>query len=59
MNQSLQNLDSSMQDQLQRSLDILGNNLTSITQRFVDVYEPFAQRIQGIMSRLDQNDRTQ
>tara|TARA_Y100001970_G_scaffold16509_1_gene18564 strand:- start:3531 stop:4868 length:1338 start_codon:yes stop_codon:yes gene_type:complete len=58
MNQSIQSLDSSMQEQLQRSLDILGNNLTSIVQRFVDVYEPFATRVQGIMTRLDQNDRT-
>ena len=58
MNQSIQNLDSSMQDQLQRSLDILGNNLTAISQEFVNVYEPFAQRIQGIMTKLDQNDRT-
>lgn len=57
LNQSITGLDSSMQQSLQRSLDILGNNLTAITQRFVDTYEPFANRIQDIMNRTNSENR--
>ena len=54
-NQSVTSLDSSMQQTLQRSLDILGQNLTSITKKFVDTYEPFAERVKGFMDRTNRN----
>ena len=50
-----QSLDSSMQQTLQRSLDTLGNNLTSITKAFVDTYEPFAEKIGEIMRNMNRN----
>jgi len=53
LNQSVSSLDQSMQQSLQRSLDMLGNNLVRISERFVEVYEPFAERIQRIMNKTD------
>ena len=58
MTNSLKELDSQMGSQLQNSLDLLGSNLTAITQKFVDVYEPFANRIQTVMNKLDERERT-
>ena len=55
LNQSVTSLDSSMQQTLQRSLDTLGNNLTSITKAFVDTYEPFAEKIGEIMRNTNRN----
>tara|TARA_Y100000589_G_scaffold327021_2_gene368034 strand:- start:1123 stop:2535 length:1413 start_codon:yes stop_codon:yes gene_type:complete len=55
LNQSVTSLDSSMQQTLQRSLDTLGNNLTSITKAFVDTYEPFAEKIAEIMRNMNRN----
>ena len=55
LNQSVTSLDSSMQQTLQRSLDTLGNNLTSITKAFVDTYEPFAEKIGEIMRNMNRN----
>ena len=51
LNQSITSVDNSMQETLQRSLDSLANNLTAITSRFVEVYEPFADRVQNIMNK--------
>ena len=53
LNQSVSSLDQSMQQSLQRSLDMLGNNLVRISDRFVEVYEPFAERIQRIMNKTN------
>ena len=53
LNQSVSSLDQSMQQSLQRSLDMLGNNLVRISERFVEVYEPFAERIQRIMNKTN------
>ena len=53
LNQSVTSLDQSMQDSLQRSLNMLGNNLTQISKAFVDTYEPFAQRVEAIMNRTN------
>ena len=53
LNQSVTSLDQSMQDSLQRSLNMLGNNLTQISKAFVDTYEPFAQRVEAIMKRTN------
>tara|TARA_B110000008_G_scaffold267197_1_gene294107 strand:+ start:11 stop:1333 length:1323 start_codon:yes stop_codon:yes gene_type:complete len=55
LNQSVTSLDSSMQQTLQRSLDMLGQNLTSITKKFVDTYEPFAERVSDYMNRTNRN----
>ena len=57
MTKSLQELDSQMGAQLQNSLDLLGNNLTAISQKFVDTYEPFASRVQNIMNGLNERER--
>lgn len=56
LNQSVSSLDNSMQQTLQRSLDMLANNLTAITKRFVDTYEPFAERVNNIMRGTGRND---
>lgn len=56
LNQSVSSLDSSMQQTLQRSLDTLGNNLTAITKRFVEVYEPFAERVSNMMRRTGRDE---
>ena len=53
LNQSVTSLDQSMQDSLQRSLNMLGNNLTQISKAFVETYEPFAQRVEAIMKRTN------
>lgn len=50
MNQSFQALDQGMQEQLQRSLDKMGNNLTSITERLVQVYSDSGKRIASILN---------
>ena len=55
MNQSFQALDKGMQDQLQRSLDKMGNNLASITDRFVETYEQSATRIVDLTSKISRN----
>ena len=57
INSTMQELDKSMQEELQRSLDVMGNNLASITKRFVDTYEPFAERVQSMMRQTNQNER--
>ena len=53
MNQSLQDLDKGMQQQLQRSIDKMGNNLTSITETFVTTYEENARRIVELTRSLN------
>ena len=55
MNQSFQALDQGMQEQLQRSLDKMGNNLVSITDRFVETYEQSASKIVDLTSRITRN----
>ena len=55
MNQSFQALDKGMQEQLQRSLDKMGNNLASITDRFVETYEQSASKIVDLTSRITRN----
>jgi methyl-accepting chemotaxis protein len=55
MNQSLQTLDKGMQEQLQRSLDKMGNNLVSITDRFVETYEQSASKIIDLTSKISRN----
>ena len=55
LNQSVTSLDSSMQQTLQRSLDMLGQNLTAISKRFVDTYEPFADRVSDLMNKTNRN----
>jgi len=55
MNQSFQALDKGMQEQLQRSLDKMGNNLASITDRFVETYEQSASRIVDLTSKISRN----
>jgi predicted nuclease with TOPRIM domain len=55
LNQSVTSLDSSMQQTLQRSLDMLGQNLTAISKRFVDTYEPFADRVSDFMNKTNRN----
>lgn len=55
LNQSVSSLDQSMQESLQRSLNMLGNNLTRISERFVEVYEPFAERVKSIMNKTNNN----
>lgn len=52
LNQSFQALDSGMQGQLQRSLDKMGNNLTAITSRFVEIYENNAKQILDLTSQI-------
>ena len=53
MNQSLQDLDKGMQQQLQRSIDKMGNNLTSITETFVTTYEENARKIVELTRSLN------
>ena len=53
MNQGLQDLDKGMQQQLQRSIDKMGNNLTSITETFVNTYEENARKIVELTRSLN------
>ena len=53
MNQSLQALDQGMQQQLQRAIDKMGNNLTSITETFVNTYEENARQIVELTRSLN------
>ena len=55
MNQSFQALDKGMQEQLQRSLDKMGNNLASITDRFVETYEQSASKIVDLTSKISRS----
>ena len=52
MNQSLQDLDKGMQQQLQRAIDKMGNNLTSITETFVQTYEESGRRINELLASM-------
>ena len=52
MNQSLQDLDQGMQQQLQRAIDKMGNNLTSITETFVQTYEESGRRINELLASM-------
>lgn len=52
LNQSFQALDKGMQEQLQRSLDKMGNNLAAITDKFVETYESSAGKIVDLTSRI-------
>jgi len=45
MNKAMQDLDGQMQQQLQRALDKMGNNLTSITEVFHNQYQENARKI--------------
>jgi methyl-accepting chemotaxis protein len=54
MNQSLQDLDKGMQQQLQRSIDKMGNNLTAITDTFVTTYEENARKIIELSRSINQ-----
>jgi len=49
LEQSVQNLDESMQQEIQRCLDSMGNSLTAITAAFVETYEPFSKRVAALM----------
>jgi methyl-accepting chemotaxis protein len=53
MNQGLQDLDQGMQQQLQRAIDKMGNNLTSITETFVNTYEENARQIVELTRSLN------
>jgi gas vesicle protein len=53
MNQGLQDLDKGMQQQLQRSIDKMGNNLVSITDTFVGTYEENARKIVELTRSLN------
>lgn len=56
MNKSFSELDKGMQDELQRSLNVMGSNLTAVTKAFVEQYEPFAMRISKIMEGSGKSD---
>ena len=53
MNQSLQDLDKGMQQQLQRSIDKMGNNLTAITEQFVNIYQEGGRKITELIRSID------
>lgn len=53
MNQGLQDLDKGMQQQLQRAIDKMGNNLASITETFVQTYEENARKILELTRSLN------
>ena len=52
MNKSMQDLDQGMQQQLQRALDKMGNNLASITDTFVTTYEENARKVTELTSSI-------
>lgn len=54
MNQGIQDLDRAMQQQLQRAIDKMGNNLASITETFVQTYEENARRIIELTRNISQ-----
>lgn len=54
MNQGIQDLDRGMQQQLQRAIDKMGNNLASITETFVQTYEENARRIVELTRNISQ-----
>ena len=56
MNQGLQALDKGMQKQVQRVLDKMANNLTSITERFVETYEENAKKILELTTSITKQD---
>ena len=55
MNESFQDLDEGMQQQLQRALDMMGNNLTSITEQFVNTYEDNARRVVELTRKITES----
>ena len=56
MNQGLKALDVGMQEQVQRVLDKMANNLTSITERFVETYEKNAKKILELTTSITKQD---
>ena len=58
MNQSMQRLDAAMQEQLQRALNLMGNNLTAITEQFVSTYEQTARQVINLSNEISRADRT-
>jgi len=58
MNQGLQKLDQGTQQQIQRVMDRMGNNLISITEKFVTTYEENARKIAELTKLINQKDVT-
>ncbi|MEQ8247669.1 MAG: hypothetical protein RID42_08295 [Alphaproteobacteria bacterium] len=49
-NEQFENFDQQMQQELTRSLALLGQNLASISEKFVSDYTPLTQRLQELVS---------
>ena len=44
-----ENLDQQMQQELSRSIEILGRNLASLSEKFVQDYRPLTERLREIV----------
>lgn len=53
---SFNNFDQQMQDEVNRSVEALGRNLASLSDRFVQEYGPFADRVRELVKSVEGRD---
>ena len=56
INQQFADFDQQMQQELQRSLELLGSNLASLSEKFVADYSPLTEKLRALVnaSRVNQ-----
>jgi regulator of protease activity HflC (stomatin/prohibitin superfamily) len=50
INQQFEEFDRQMQQELQRSLELLGNNLASLSEKFVADYAPLTDKLRDLVN---------
>lgn len=50
LNENFENFDKGMQDELKRAIELLGQNLASVSEKLVDDYTPLTQKLQKLVA---------
>lgn len=50
LNENFENFDKGMQDELTRAIELLGQNLASVSEKLVDDYTPLTQKLQKLVA---------
>ncbi|OQX07338.1 MAG: hypothetical protein BWK73_28425 [Thiothrix lacustris] len=53
LEQQIKNLDNSLQEELRKSIELLGRNLASLSRKFVDDYSPLTDRLREVVRLAD------
>jgi hypothetical protein len=53
LEQQIKNLDGSLQEELKKSIELLGRNLASLSRKFVDDYSPLTDRLREVVRLAD------